>query len=109
MRRLQQPIRHFTRATTSASGSGFVLRRLCTTKSDIELQRDYQGIIPRILSILNLFGDNNKISALIELEDKKIVTSGIMRLFTYADLQNPLLVKYDFDPADFMEGINIKF
>lgn len=71
----------------------------------MELQRDYQGLIPRILSILNLFGDNDKISALIKLEDKSIVTSGIMRLFTYADLQNPLLIKYDFDPVDFMEGM----
>lgn len=104
MKRLQQPIRLLTKATASASASGFVRRRLCTTKSDMELQRDYQGLIPRILSILNLFGDNDKISALIKLEDKSIVTSGIMRLFTYADLQNPLLIKYDFDPVDFMEG-----
>ena len=28
----------------------------------------------------------------------------MVQLFTYADLQNPLLKKYNFDPVEFMEG-----
>jgi hypothetical protein len=103
-------------------------RLLCTTKSDIELQRGYTGLIPRVMSILNLLADDQQMDTLKEFESKKIVTNGsfrkvnfhlhmfktnkpmmihitgIMQLFTYADLQNPLLKKYDFDPVEFMGG-----
>ena len=43
------------------------------------------------------------------LTDSKVIPQGYLRLFTYADLKNPLLEKYKFDPVDFMEGATYAF
>ena len=79
-------------------------RQFCSTvKSDTDLQREYEGIYPRFLSLLNLGEDKNQ-EHFEQLEEKKVLASGLLKFLTYADLQNPLLLKYNFDPVEFMEG-----
>ena len=43
------------------------------------------------------------------LSDSKVIPDGYIRLFTYADLKNPLLEKYQFNPTDFMKGATYAF
>ena len=67
------------------------------------------GIIPRLQSVWNVFSNDDNWSEMVNLTDSKVISQGYFRLFAYADLKNPLLEKYKFDPVDFMEGARYAF
>ena len=53
------------------------LRWLCgLLKSDSDLQREYEGILPRIKSVLKLINDDKQNAYLEGLVSKKVVPSG---------------------------------
>ena len=50
---------------------------LCgVAKTDVDLQKEYKGLLPRFKSVLGLFSDDEKINQLADLESKKVVSSG---------------------------------
>jgi hypothetical protein len=70
------------------------LRMMCSTKSDADLQREYLGIFPRLISILNVFTDEENKIALNKLQSDNIIAKGCP--FFYPDLFSLLLhLRYD--------------
>jgi hypothetical protein len=78
--------------------------------SDRQLHESFHGLLPRLLSLKNLFQEKGRQTFSELFLNDVIVTE---QLFTgirlYADLQNPLLLKYAFDVQDFFSGTKEAF
>jgi hypothetical protein len=82
------------------------VRNMCSFSnglSDKELQLSFQGMKPRIMSLLQLFQPGGK-EKYLELLQKGILSDPFNGLVLFTEFQNPLLIKYGFDPADFLIG-----
>lgn len=78
--------------------------------SDKDLQLSFEGLYPRLVALQGLLNESgrNYYELLVETEVTSR-TRPFSSLYLYADLQNPLLQKYDFDPMDFMDGAKEAF
>ena len=81
-----------------------------TSVIDRELQSSYQGIFPRLLTLQKLMDVKGR-SDFFKLHKQGVVSqeSPLTAMTIYADLQNPLLTKYQFDAQDFMVGAKEAF
>lgn len=76
---------------------------------DMELQESYDGLIPRLITLADLLIDGS-IESFKSIVDDTIIlreqkSDSLMRqLLIYADLKNPLLMKYGFESKDFLAG-----
>lgn len=85
-----------------------VSKRFCSSSNqtaDVALQNQYDGLLPRVLSLWSLTDDKG-IEQMSTLVKNKVVVPErpLNAIWLYADLQNPLLQKYKFDPLDFVKG-----
>jgi len=80
------------------------------TEIDLLLQNQYDGFIPRLMSLWTLTQDSG-INKLQKLENDSVIDSQkpLSALTLYADLENPLLTKYKFEPAEFVVGAKHAF
>ena len=76
--------------------------------ADDALQLSFEGFLPRLSSLKNLLDADGK-KEYNDLVNGGIISNGLNGLLTYTDLQNPLLRKYKFDAADFLEGAKEAF
>lgn len=78
--------------------------------NDRQLHESFNGAMPRLLSLQNLFQEKGRKMFSELFLNEVIVTE---QLFTgiklYTDLQNPLLQKYRFDVQDFFHGTEEAF
>ena len=81
-----------------------------STVIDRELQSTYEGMIPRLLTLQKLLDVKGR-SDFFKLHKQGVVSqeSPLSAMAIYADLQNPLLTKYQFDAEDFMVGAKEAF
>jgi hypothetical protein len=82
-------------------------------KTDLELQESYQGFFPRFKAIYELIGRSDGIEKLTEFQSITSRNGGvetkIFPMVLYADMQNPLLKRYEFDLDDFLDGAEKAF
>ena len=81
-----------------------------STVIDRELQSTYEGMIPRLLTLQKLLDVKGR-SDFFKLHKQGVVSqeSPLSAMAIFADLQNPLLTKYQFDAEDFMVGAKEAF
>lgn len=72
---------------------------------DLLLQNQYDGLMPRVMSLWSLLNDEG-MEKLKKLEKDAVIDpqKPLSALTLFADLQNPLLKKYKFDPSEFIVG-----
>ena len=72
--------------------------------SDWELQESFQGVLPSLQDT-----DAASLASYEALNEKGLLGPSPDRAYVFALLQNPLLAKYGFDPADFIIGAELAF
>eukprot|EP01035_Chromulina_nebulosa_P002690 gene2690-3657_t len=93
-----------------ASRSSFLrsspCRQLFSSKdmSDWELQESFQGFLPKLIWTLQVLNTDAGLESYRVLNKKGLLGPSPESLYVFALLQNPLLAKYGFDPADFIVG-----
>lgn len=72
--------------------------------SDRELQESFKGFWPKFLSLLKVLSTDAGRQGARNLYHKNLIMGDKFGLYTYALLQNPLLIKYGFDIFEFAIG-----
>ena len=73
-------------------------------KSDGELQESFHGFLPKLIWTLQVLSTDAGLESYRVLNKKGHLGPSPKSLYVFALLQNPLLAKYGFDPADFIVG-----
>lgn len=102
------------RATLQSTSSTVQKRHFSSSDSknatDKELHDSYSGVWPRISVLMELLEESGreKYDALMK---GNVISAGkqLIGINLYADLQHPLLRKYQFDPIDFVKGAKEAF
>ena len=83
---------------------------LCVSKesADRQLQESFRGLWPKLVAMTTLFEDQG-LRNFSDMANKSIVAKSFGGCLAFASLQNPLLRKYAFDPADFLQGAETAF
>eukprot|EP01041_Mallomonas_annulata_P000455 gene455-824_t len=86
-----------------------ISRTMCsrndTPNPDYVLQKQFTGIMPRLAALWSLTEEKG-FEKMMKLNADKVIYPfrPIKGLSLFADLHNPLLKKYEFDPVEFLEG-----
>ena len=85
-------------------------RFLCTYNniSDRELQESFKGFWPKILT-LQVLGSDAGWKKFLQLDGKSLLGPLPYSLYSFVILQDPLLLKYGFNPSDFAIGAEEAF
>jgi len=70
---------------------------------DKQLQISFEGLVPKILS-LQILRNKSEQQKFADLSNKGVLPPHFHGLMLFSCLQNPLLIKYNFDPSDFLLG-----
>ena len=99
-----------TNSGTHAAGSSLLgcwfqqrQHRYLNNLSDRELQKSFTGFWPKFSSLIKTLATTKGWREFTNLRDKRIIR-GDFGLIAFAQLQNPLLIKYGFDIIDFAIG-----
>lgn len=90
------------RAFSGSSGRG-------DSKSDLELHRDYQGIMPRFDAARGLLFTQEGEEKFEMYVEANIGGGFISKMLVLTDLEHPLFLKYNFDAKEFMKGAKHAF
>jgi hypothetical protein len=71
---------------------------------DWELQESFQGFLPKLIWTLQILNTDAGLESYRVLNKKGLLGPSPESLYVFAQLQNPLLAKYGFDPVDFIMG-----
>jgi len=77
---------------------------------DLALVNSFSGIVPKLTSAYNTLINTSARTEFKKLCDNKVLFPNYApALLTFCQLQNPVLKKYKFDPAEFAEGATEAF
>ena len=77
--------------------------------SDWELQESFKGFLPKLIWTLQILNTDAGLESYLALKKKGTLGPSPVSFYVFALLQNPLLAKYGFDPADFIIGARSAF
>ena len=78
-------------------------------RSDCELQESFQRVLPKIVWTLQVLFTDAGLASYEALNEKGLLGPSPKSVHIFALLQNPLLAKYGFDPAEFIVGAALAY